>query len=399
MLRGKRVQGIERVRYYAGYLLYLVLANRFNAIAGFRGARERLKQSRALRRIALKDGLPASSWFGFPLPRSRLLFHWLQRLYQSRLMHFAEAEATLDDVAAGARGARDTSRTTSRCRMRWPPKKGAFPYSVRSAAGTSRRPRARSTRDSAASWPKAARSPTSSSAIHGVARAAASSSIGWTQMDLYRQPDIARAAGAGPGRAWFAERLSLRADGRLSGATGPARARPLCRIWRGPWRSRINAPSSSAATPSTLNGRSGFYPLHRPPHALSSRPSSTILSAWRIKSGTAELVLSSAGTILLDAVALDTPAVAIALEERARALLRPCGAPLRHGALGGRGRHRRACRWRESLEELTSIIGETLGRSPARREGRRRLRAAHLEPLDGRSAERLVDGIARTVRR
>ena len=43
MLRGKRVRGPERLRYYAGYLLYLVLAGRFNAIAGFRGARERLQ--------------------------------------------------------------------------------------------------------------------------------------------------------------------------------------------------------------------------------------------------------------------------------------------------------------------------------------------------------------------
>src|SRR6185312_5210571 len=52
MLRGKRLRGFERARYYAGYGLYLVLANRFNAIAGFRGARERLKQSRTLRNIA-----------------------------------------------------------------------------------------------------------------------------------------------------------------------------------------------------------------------------------------------------------------------------------------------------------------------------------------------------------
>ena len=98
MLRGNLVHGIERARYYAGYLLYLVLANRFDAIAGFRGARGRLKQSRALRKIALKDGLPASPWFGFPFARSPLLFRRLKGLYQSGLMRFTAAESTLDDI-------------------------------------------------------------------------------------------------------------------------------------------------------------------------------------------------------------------------------------------------------------------------------------------------------------
>jgi hypothetical protein len=46
-----------------------------------------------------------------------------------------------------------------------------------------------------------------------------------------------------------------------------------------------------------------------------------------------------------------------------------------------------------SVKEISSIIIETLADRERDAEGRRRLRAAHLEPLDGRSGERLVAAI------
>ena len=64
---------LTRLQFAAGYLLHQMLMHRFNVIADFRGARERLKQSWPLRKIALRDGLPAARWLGWPLPRSQAL--------------------------------------------------------------------------------------------------------------------------------------------------------------------------------------------------------------------------------------------------------------------------------------------------------------------------------------
>ena len=203
MLRGKRVQGFERARYYAGYLLYLVLANRFNAISSFRGARERLKQSRALRRIALKDGLPASPWFGFPLPRSRLLFHGLQRLYQSRLMHFAEADATLDAVrpaliVLGHVQNHFTMPYALAAKKRGVPILGAIgSWDQPTTKGPLSPALGRLLAQSRAVADELVR-------YHGIAPGRIEV-VGWTQMDLYRRPDVGATARDDPCRAWIAE--------------------------------------------------------------------------------------------------------------------------------------------------------------------------------------------------
>src|SRR5262249_44266295 len=68
----------------------------FNAIAGFRGAHERLRQSWPLRRIAIREGLPASRWFGFPLRRSRALYRALSALYRSGWQRQSVAESLFD---------------------------------------------------------------------------------------------------------------------------------------------------------------------------------------------------------------------------------------------------------------------------------------------------------------
>src|SRR5262249_27971183 len=70
-----------RWRLVAGYFLHLALVFRFNAIHGFRGAAQRLRQNQRLRRLALKDGVPAFELFGWPLPNSRWLFERLAALH------------------------------------------------------------------------------------------------------------------------------------------------------------------------------------------------------------------------------------------------------------------------------------------------------------------------------
>src|SRR5262249_45610008 len=80
-VRGSRLHC--KLRLLLGYLLHLAIVFRFNALTGFRGAEQRLMQSWALRSIAIKDGVPASRWFGWPFPRSRRIYGWFLRLYYS----------------------------------------------------------------------------------------------------------------------------------------------------------------------------------------------------------------------------------------------------------------------------------------------------------------------------
>jgi hypothetical protein len=108
----------------------------------------------------------------------------------------------------------------------------------------------------------------------------------------------------------------------------------------------------------------------------------------------AAAVLSPAGSILLDAVGLDTPAIALAFENDDEPYY-----------------DRLARRYNmEHLRRLIDIGGIALARNRSELAGqvmaaladrdrdaakRAMLRAQHLEPLDGRSAERLVAIIAR----
>src|SRR5262249_43057322 len=87
-----------KLRLLLGYLLHLAIVFRFNALTGFRGAEQRLMQSWALRSIAIKDGVPASRWFGWPFPRSRRIYGWLLRLYYSSWQRHASIERLFDEV-------------------------------------------------------------------------------------------------------------------------------------------------------------------------------------------------------------------------------------------------------------------------------------------------------------
>ncbi len=393
MLRGGRVRGLERLRYYAGYLLYLVLAGRFNAIAGFRGARERLQQSRALRRIALKDGLPASAWFTFPLPRSRMLFRALRRFYHSRLFRFAEAERTLGEVRPallvlghvqnfftlpyalaainrgipilGAIGSWDQPTTKGPLN----PGLGRILAQSRTVADELQR-------------------------YHGVPRESVEV-IGWTQMDIYRRPEAAMPRDAVldelglPGNYRY---VLMGAYPERLGHHEPALCAALARVLE----TQEKCALVIRCHPLDTKWKERFYPLHRPPATIVIPPEIDKLERMADQIRHSAVVLSSAGTILLDAVALDTPAVAIALEnerepyydrvarrydmEHWASVVRTGGLPI--------GR---------SLEEISPIIVATLADRNRDVEGRRRLRAEHLDPLDGRSGERLVTAIAETL--
>lgn len=64
-----------------GHYVFLCLTHRFNLICGFKGFKVRLKQSKSMRRIAIKEGLPLSQYFGFPFAKSKIVFKFIKHLY------------------------------------------------------------------------------------------------------------------------------------------------------------------------------------------------------------------------------------------------------------------------------------------------------------------------------
>lgn len=85
---GRIARAAWYLRYLAGLFVHMMLTYRFNTISGFRGFQSRLRQSWRLRKIYLREGLPMSGLFGFPFPRSHAIYRLLYRLYYSRWQAF-----------------------------------------------------------------------------------------------------------------------------------------------------------------------------------------------------------------------------------------------------------------------------------------------------------------------
>jgi hypothetical protein len=394
LLRPRDLSAIDRLRFMGGYLLHMSLVHRFNAIAGFRGARERLKQSWPLRRIAIREGLPASRWFGFPLPRSRALYRWLTALYRSGWQRQRAVESLFDRlrpdlVVLGHIQTHFTMAYALAARARGVPTIGMV-----------------------GSWDQ----PTTKGPIHpgigrylvqgqGVAdelgryhgvQADAVEAVGWVQMDPYRQPDIMTSRDA------VLSDLGLPAGARyiLFGAYPERLGRhepALCADIAAGLASRDCA-LVVRCHPIDQGWRARFGSLHRPPHVVVLPPELGDLKRLAGQVGHAEMVLSSAGTILLDAVALDTPAVAIAFEDESEpyfdriarrydmehwaSLLKTGGMPMAR-----------------DIGELMTVIGETLEDRDRDAQGRARLVTDYLAPLDGAAGRRIAAAISSAARK
>jgi hypothetical protein len=377
-----------RLRFMLGYLLHLCLVNRFNTISNFRGARERLMQSLSLRRIAIREGLPASRWFGFPLPRSRAVFNALSRIYRGRWQRQAEVEILFSKLqpdllvlghvqthftipytlAAGTRGIPILGMIGS-----WdqPTTKGPFNPGIsrflvqgRGVAGELEQ-------------------------FHGVTTDQIET-VGWVQMDIYRRGGMTAERGelladfglaAGARYALFGaypERLGRHEPDLCAGLAERLEAQNCVLVIR--------------CHPIDVRWRERFGGLHRPPHVIVLPPDLGDLQLLASQIRHAEMVLSSAGTILLDAAALDTPAIAVALEDENEPYFNRLARryDMEHWAAlvktGGIGMAR-------STEGLFELIGATLRDRNHNAEGRARLVAAHLAPLDGAAAQRIASAI------
>lgn len=96
-LAANLIRRARYMRYLAGLAVHMSLTHRFNRISAFRGFSGRLKQSWPLRRIYLREGLPMSSLFGIPFARSEYLYRLLKRLYYSRWQRFGPVDLLLQD--------------------------------------------------------------------------------------------------------------------------------------------------------------------------------------------------------------------------------------------------------------------------------------------------------------
>jgi hypothetical protein len=380
-------------RLLAGYLLHQAIVFRFNALAGLWGAEQRLRQSWTLRRIAIKDGIPASRWFGRPFPRSHRLYDWMCRLYYAGWQRHASVERLFDETKPDllVLGHAQTHFST--------------PYALAAAA------RCVPILGAIGSWdqpttkgplsPGVRRFLVQSQAVaddvvryHAVPREAIDV-VGWVQMDLYFG-DSSKA-----GREATLAELGLPADARyILVGSSPERLGhnepAICNWLAADLAKRFGASLVIRCHPNDRKWQRRFGPLHRPPHVIALPPEFGRMDRMANQIRHAAAVISPAGSILLDAVGLDTPAIGLAFENDDepyydRLARRYDMEHLRYLAETG------GVVLARNHDDLAAYVAEGLMDRDRNGGKRARLRAKYLDPLDGRSAERVVAAIVREV--
>lgn len=381
----------------AGYGLHLVLTHRFNAVRGFKGHQDRLAQSWAMRKPALREGLPVLRFLDKPFPRSRGLLDGLGRLYWAGWQRHPRAVELFDRekpdmvvlahcqnhfVAPYVLEALKRGVPILGVNGSWdqPTTKGPLVPGIRRMLAQSRNV----VRDLVEH--------------HGVS-AEDCVVVGWPQMDIYARPeahvgreDFLRQVGLPPGRRYilvgaYTERLGPHepamcrwiADANARGVFGPD-----VTLW-------------IRCHPNETQAAERFGDLEKRPDVVVEKPGMGDLAGLANLVRHAACVVSSAGTISLDAAALDTPAIAVAFEDESLPFHdRPSRRyDMEHYAavMATRG-----VRKVTSIDELGAAITAYLADRARDAAERAALRAEHLEPLDGRSAERTVAEIMRALR-
>ncbi|MDX1975776.1 MAG: CDP-glycerol glycerophosphotransferase family protein [Rickettsiales bacterium] len=376
-----------------GHMLHQILICRFNLLREFQGFADRLKQSGALRKQEIKEGHPSSRLFAFPFPRSLKLYGWLLKSYWGQWQRHPAVEAWFDQaqpdlvvlghiqnpfitpyiLAARARGIPLMGMNGS-----WdqPTTKGPLAPCLSAILVQNEHIKDELMR------------------YHGV-NAEKIRVCGWPQMDHYARyipsdrsaflrsiglPETARYILFGA----YSERLG-RHEPRVFDALARAlqkdefgeqvwlyvRAHPLDRQWQ---------------------KRLGY--LRGLPRVVLEPPNLGDLEHLTQLVQHASMVVASAGTILLDAAALDVPAIALAYEDETQPYYdRPARRlEMEHYAAvlatGGM--------WKvHNVAELKQAILGYLENPFYHASERQALRAQFLEPLDGGAAQRIVEQMVR----
>jgi hypothetical protein len=379
------------LRYLAGLVLHMALTYRINIMSGFRGFPGRLKQSRALRWRYLREGLPMSRLFGFPFPRSAFLYRSLYRLYFSRWQGFAPVNRLIADVAPDL-----VVLSAIQMHMVTPYALAAMNASVQVLGinGSWDQPTTKGP-----VVPGVSRIVTQNDIVrdelvryHGI-DASRIVTIGWLQMDAFVRPpegdrqSLQDRLGIPSGCRYIlfaanAPRLGLHEPALLrevasrmqSGALGEnvvvvCRCHPQDRNWKDRW-GWAQTMRNVVVEPPDLGPLDHLASIIR--HA--------------------SVVVASAGSINLDAVALDVPTIGIAWEDESKPYWdRPARAyDLEHLA---DLRVSEGIAFARNIPELLTACARYLDDPAADAGGRKRLRERYLYRLDGMAARRLVDCI------
>jgi hypothetical protein len=379
------------LRYLAGLALHMALTYRFNTICGFRGFAARLRQSWSQRKIYLREGLPMSRVFGFPLPRSRRLYELVYRIYYSGWQSFRPVEKLFDEfrpdvvimsmvqthmVTSYAVAAVSHDIPIFGINGSWdqPTTKGPQCPGVRRIAVQNE-----IVRDDLVRY-------------HGV-DAERITVIGWLQMDMFVRcvtPDrdaVCDRLGMSAGQRYVlfaanAPRLGMHEPGvfrdlvaRAHAGALPAdvvlvcRCHPQDRDWQRRWGWAV--------------GIKGV--IVEPPDL---GPLDHLAAVVRH----ASVVLASAGSINLDAVALDTPTIGLAWED---ARLPHRDRPARAYELEHLAELRKSdgITFAHDLQSLIDACNRYLDNSNLHASGRAELRRRYLYRLDGMAAIRLAKEI------
>lgn len=379
------------VAFTLGFALHLPLTFRFNASRGFRGFDERLRQSWALRKPGLKEGLPLARPFGWPFAKSRTILRLFERLSLANWRRHPAVtrlfnDTTFDLVVLGhvqtplvvpyylearRRGIPIVGMNGS-----WdqPTTKGPVLPHLDRILVQSRQVKA------------------DLIALHGT-ESDRIDVVGWPQMDVYARRPIAE-------RQAILRKLGLPADRRyiLLGAYSERLGRhepDMCRkllqqMSAGEFGDGISL--IIRAHPLDADWQARLGALHAPHDCVVEAPQLGDLDHLSALLRHAELVMSSAGTISLDAAAVDTPTIALAFEDETLPYFdRPARRfDMEHYAAaiatGG-------IRLVKTDKDLARAIKLYVADRSHDAEGRARLRAAHLEPLDGQSSARIAQAI------
>jgi hypothetical protein len=379
------------LRYLAGLVLHMSLTYRFNTHCGFRGFAARLRQSWQQRKIYLREGLPMSRVFGFPWPRSRRLYELMYRAYYAGWQGFGPVDRLLDELRPDL-----IIMSMVQTHMVTPYAVAAVRHGVPifGINGSWDQPTTKGPL-----CPDLQRIVVQNEIVrdelvryHGV-DAERIAVIGWLQMDAFVRgtiPDrntVCRRLGLSPGQRYLlfaanAPRLGLHEPEvfrdlivRRNAGALPAdivlvcRCHPQDRDWQRRWGWAV--------------GMEGV--IVEPPDL---GPFEHLASVIRH----ASVVLASAGSINLDAVALDTPTIGMAWEdERLHYWDRPARAyDLEHLA---ELRTSRGMMFARNLDELVSCCSRYLADRGADVDARAELRQRYLHRLDGKAAARLVEEV------
>lgn len=378
-------------RYLLGLFVHMCLTYRFNTMAHFEGFNARLRQSFALRKAYLREGLPMSRIFGFPWSHSKTIYRFLFQLYYRRWQGFGPVENLVASfkpdllvlsmiqthmVTPYALAARHCNVKILGINGSWdqPTTKGPVCPNIERIVVQNE-----IVRDELIQY-------------HQIDPEKIKP-IGWLQMDGYfHQPKLQRkevfrrvgipvaqryilfAANAprlGVHEPEVFKQLAMQVQANTFGAdlTLVCRCHPQDRDWRTRWGWALTM-ERVVVDPPDLGSLDHLAAMVR--HA--------------------GVVIASAGSINLDAVALDTPTIGLAWEDPGLPFWdRPARAyDLEHLR---QLRHESGMIFARDLPELLAACTRYLADRDADAEGRGRLRHRYLYRLDGGAAVRLADEI------